>query len=123
MYQQLEVEICTFVRIYQKILDIYHHDESLSILVAEILRFPYLEKVLGLLKPWSTWIDSDTTGRIDKNMINKVLMLTSATEKENGGVYLHKNQFEKAEDYCQQALSNPRLYKEREERQVYYVEL
>jgi hypothetical protein len=85
------------------------------------LRLPYYEKMLDLLRPWSSKLDSNPTNRIDsvdKDQINIALYFLSTTECNIGTVLRIRNKFELSESYCQQALSHARLYEGTEEDKV-----
>jgi hypothetical protein len=78
-----KVEIEILIPIYDDLVNIYSTDESLSMLsMIDInnLRFPCLEKMLDLLSPWSSKLDSNLTSQIDsleKHQINFILHLLS----------------------------------------------
>jgi tetratricopeptide (TPR) repeat protein len=113
-----KVEIEIMIPIYGDLVDVYSTDESLSMIDSDNLRFPHLEKILDLLRPWSLKLDLNSTSQIDnpdKYQINIILHLLSSTEHDIGIILRQRNQFELAESFCQQALSHARLYKGKEE--------
>jgi hypothetical protein len=116
-----KVEIETLIPIYGDLVDVYSSDESLSIIDSGSLRFPYYEKMLDLLRPWSLKLDLNQTSQIDKldkYQINIILSLLSTTKRNFGMIYRQRNEFILAESYCQQALSHARLYEGTEEDKV-----
>jgi hypothetical protein len=50
------VEVGILVPIYNDFIVIYIQDESLSMMAFDNLTFPYMEKMLALLRPWSTYL-------------------------------------------------------------------
>jgi hypothetical protein len=112
------VEIEIMIPIYCNLVDVYSSDESLSMMDSCNFQFPYYKKMLDLLKPWSLKLDSNPTSRIDnldKYQMDFLLRLLSTTESNIGMIFRKRNEFELAESYCQQALSQARLYKGTEE--------
>jgi tetratricopeptide (TPR) repeat protein len=112
------VEIEMLIRIYRELVDVYLTDESLSVIDSYNFQFPCYEKILDLLRPWSSNLDSNSTSQIDnldKDQINHILYLLSTMERNIGMILTHRNEFELAESYCQQALSHARLSKCKEE--------
>jgi hypothetical protein len=59
------VEIEVLIPICRDFIIIYREDESLSRMVGDNLEFPYLERMLKLLRPWSAYLDSNRTSQID----------------------------------------------------------
>jgi tetratricopeptide (TPR) repeat protein len=115
------VEIEILIPIYSALVDVYSTDKSLSMKDSDNLRFPYVEKMLDLLRPWSLNLDSNSTSQIDKldkDQINRILYLLSTMEHDIGVICRQRNEFEFAESYCQQALSHARLYKGNEEDKI-----
>jgi hypothetical protein len=77
------VEIKFLIRIYSNLVDVCRTDISLGMIDRGSLRLRYYEKMLDLLRPWSSKLDSNPTRRIDsldKDQMNFVLYLLSATE-------------------------------------------
>jgi tetratricopeptide (TPR) repeat protein len=112
------VEIGLLVRIYSDLIVIYIEDESLSRMAFDNLTFPYMERMLELLRPWSAYIDSNRTSQVDsldEGQINTTLAHFSQTERNIGRLYKYRNEFNLAEDYCQRALTYARLYEGKEE--------
>jgi hypothetical protein len=114
----VELEICL---IYKNLQNVYSRDESLSMIDSNNLRFPCLEKMLDLLSPWSSKLDSNSISQMDsieKDRINFILHLLSATERTIGSILRQRNKFELSESYCQEALSHARLYEGTEEDKI-----
>jgi tetratricopeptide (TPR) repeat protein len=112
------VDMQILIPLYGALVNVYSSDESLSIIDSDSLKFPYYEKMLDLLKPWSSKFNSNSIGQIDsldKDQINFVLYLLSTTERNIAIILQLRNEFILAESYCQQALSHARLYEGTEE--------
>jgi tetratricopeptide (TPR) repeat protein len=111
-------EIEMLIPTYSQLISMYDMDESLSTIDIDNLCFPYLEKMLELLRPWSVNLDLDPTGRIDnldKGQIEHLLLSLSGTELQMAAIYTRRSLFDQAENHCQQALSHARLYEGKEE--------
>jgi hypothetical protein len=112
------VEIGILIPIYSNLVNVNSTDESLSMIDSDNLKLPYLEKMLGLLRPWSSKLDTNPTSQIDSldiDQINFILFFLSTTERSIGTVLKGRNKFVLAESYCQQALSHARLFEGTEE--------
>jgi tetratricopeptide (TPR) repeat protein len=112
------VEIKGLIPIYVDLISVYGEDESLSTMARDNLVFPYYEKMLELLRPWSTYLDSNRTIQIDsldEGQINHTLVCFTQIERNIGGIYKGRNEFKLAEDYCQRALTYARLFEGEEE--------
>jgi hypothetical protein len=115
------VEIEIVIPIYGDLVDVYRRDESLSMIDSYNFQFPYYEKMLDLLRPWSSKLDSNQISQIDnldKYQTNSLLDLLSQTERNIGITLRKRNEFELSESYCQQALSHARLYEGTEEKKT-----
>jgi hypothetical protein len=115
------VEIEILIPLYNNLLNVNSTDESLSMIDSNNLRLPYLEKMLGLLRPWSSNFDSNSTSQkdnLDKDQINIVLFSLSSTERNIGKILRYRYEFVLAESYCQQAISHARLFEGREEDKI-----
>jgi tetratricopeptide (TPR) repeat protein len=118
------VEIGILVPLYYNLVNRYGNDESLSLMVRDNLTFPYYEKILDILRPWSTYLDvssSSHIGSLDEDQINHTLFHFSLTEWNIARVYIRRNQFDLAENHCQQALIFAKLYEGKEEDKTYLV--
>jgi hypothetical protein len=112
------VEIDILICLYCNLVEVYSTVESLSMTDSDNILFPYYEKMLDLLRPWSLKLDSNQTSQIDnldKYQINVILYLLSSTEHDFGMIFRQRNEFELAGSYFQQALSHARLYEGKEE--------
>jgi tetratricopeptide (TPR) repeat protein len=112
------VEIGILIHLYLELTYIYRDDDTLSFVVRDTLNFPYYEKILELLEPWSAYLDLDCTGQIDSldnDQINLTVIAFSQAEHNIGSIHMHRNDFNLAENYCQRALSCARLYEGKEE--------
>jgi tetratricopeptide (TPR) repeat protein len=108
------LEISIIIPIYQS-LHRSVKEKSLSVMDFENMTFPYNEKILELLKPWSLCVDLDAAHRVDilnKDQINEILRLLSETERIMAIIHTNKSQFVIAENHFQRALSCARKYNE-----------
>jgi tetratricopeptide (TPR) repeat protein len=120
------VEIGILIPIYVDLISIYIDDISLSAIICDNLTFPYHEKILGLLRPWSAYLDVSSArhiGSLDKNQIHGTLMYFSQTERIMGAICIRRNQFDRAENHCQQALIFAKVYEGNEETGLLYEAL
>jgi tetratricopeptide (TPR) repeat protein len=105
--------------IYESLISVYdENDESLSIIVRDDLKFPYVEKMLNLLRPWSASINLNSSSLSDSltgDQINRYLQICSTTEWKIALIYTQRNQFGLADSHCRRALSHARLYEGEEE--------
>jgi tetratricopeptide (TPR) repeat protein len=112
------VEIGILVFLYYNLVARLGNDESLSAMDCDNLTFPYYEKILELLRPWSAYLDVSSAshvGSLDKDQINRTLFHFSQTEWNIARVYIRRSQFDRAENHCQQALIFAKLYEGKEE--------
>jgi hypothetical protein len=118
------VEIGILIPIYSNLVNVYSTDESLSMIDSDNFLFPYYEKMLDFLRPWSSELDSHSRNptrgidSLDKDQIIFILHLLSTTERNIGAILRRRNEFILAENYCQQALSHARLHEGREEDKI-----
>jgi hypothetical protein len=78
------VELVLLYSICRDILTAYVRDDSLSIIARDDLIFPYLEKQLDLLRPWSAFVDFNSTSlgeSLNGDQINRILTISSHTER------------------------------------------
>jgi ABC-type cobalt transport system substrate-binding protein len=107
------VEIEILYPIYFNLIYIHNEDESLSLIDRDNLTFPYYEKMLDILRPWSTYLDLNCASHIDsldKEQISGILLCLSQTERNMGKIYMRRNQLDLAENHCHCALSHARLF-------------
>jgi tetratricopeptide (TPR) repeat protein len=112
------VEIKGLIPIYNDTVVIHKEDESLSTMARDNLVFPYYEKMLELLRPWSAYLDSNRTSQIDsldEDQIQFTLVYFTQIERNMGAIYKRRNEFNLAEDHCQRALTYARLFVGEEE--------
>jgi hypothetical protein len=81
-------------------------------LVQDDLLFPYYKKKLDLLRPWSTYLDLNSTSLIH------LLSICTFTERNIAFIHLHRNRFNLAESHSQRALSSARQYEGVEEQKI-----
>jgi hypothetical protein len=116
-----DAEIGNLIPTYSELVDAYGRDESLSTIDRDNVLFPYLKKILELLRPWSVNLDLDSTGRIDnlnEGHIEYLLIKLIAMKFSIAFIHTERNQFDQAENHCQQALSHARLYEGEEEKKT-----
>jgi hypothetical protein len=76
------------------LIDVYRKNELLSMMASDNITFPYYQKVLELLRPWSVHLDVNCTGHIDsldKRQIDFTLVAFSHTECNIGIIHRHRN--------------------------------
>jgi tetratricopeptide (TPR) repeat protein len=115
------VEIKVLLPIHDRLNISYERNESLSTIDIDNISFPYLEKMLELLRPWSVNFDMDSTDRIDnldEFQIALLLYIFSEIERQIAMIHMRRNQLDQAENHCQQALSYARLYEGNEETKI-----
>jgi hypothetical protein len=67
-------------------------------MVCDNLTFPYLEKMLKLVRPWSAYLDMNNTSQIDsldEDQINTTLRYITQTEECMGRIYKRRNDWPK----------------------------
>jgi hypothetical protein len=90
-------------------------------MVIDNLTFPYQEKILEFLRPWSAYLDVSNTSHIDsleKDQINDTVLYFSRVERIIAGIYTRRSQFDRAENHRQQALIFAKLYEGKEEQKT-----
>lgn len=109
-----EVEIDYLADFYNSLTDLYQINGS-SAMVCDELSFISLEKMFDLLRPWSPYLNLNSiaaqTHLIGKDQINRLIELSSKTEREMARVYTNRNLFQQADSHCCRAISLARFYK------------
>eukprot|EP00596_Hydrurales_sp_CCMP1899_P002503 CAMPEP_0119044552 /NCGR_PEP_ID=MMETSP1177-20130426/32268_1 /TAXON_ID=2985 /ORGANISM="Ochromonas sp, Strain CCMP1899" /LENGTH=262 /DNA_ID=CAMNT_0007014789 /DNA_START=388 /DNA_END=1176 /DNA_ORIENTATION=- len=94
---------------YIHIVELYKSKaKELSEIEVDDLVFPYLEKSLKLLKPWSICLDLGSQNRIytiDEDQTNELLEVLSKVERYMSGSNMHRKQFDLGAMNCQRAIS------------------
>jgi hypothetical protein len=83
-------------RIYSRLANLYVRNESLGMICSCDLRFSLYENMLDLLRPWSTDLDSHSTGRINsmtKDQVNEISYQSSSIEIGIAIIYMHRSHF------------------------------
>eukprot|EP00596_Hydrurales_sp_CCMP1899_P004101 CAMPEP_0119037562 /NCGR_PEP_ID=MMETSP1177-20130426/5992_1 /TAXON_ID=2985 /ORGANISM="Ochromonas sp, Strain CCMP1899" /LENGTH=464 /DNA_ID=CAMNT_0006999011 /DNA_START=34 /DNA_END=1428 /DNA_ORIENTATION=+ len=104
------VEIDILYRICYSLVEIYDNDQSMSVLIQNNSMNPYVQKMIDLIKPWS----SDDTSRIERMstvQTNCILELSSRTDGKMASIHTARGEFSSAENLCKQALSSAKKYK------------
>jgi hypothetical protein len=99
--------------IIQRLSNHYMHDYSLSTIIRDDMRFPYLERSLSVLNPWVTNVDSDASNAIDslnEDQINISVEQLYFMEQNMAAIAMHRRQFGLAEGHCQRCLDYSRRY-------------
>jgi tetratricopeptide (TPR) repeat protein len=103
-----EVEIYYMLQIYQRLVDFFIINEMmLSMRDLDDFLFPYYEKMLEVLKPWSLCVDLNASNQVEslsRDQIDVILKQLSVTEQRLGECYRHRNEFDTSENYFQRAL-------------------
>jgi hypothetical protein len=93
-------------------ISIYDEDASSSRIDFDDLAFPHMVKILGLLKPWSVYFDSNSPSRIDnlsKAQNNEMSKTLRTTERQIYSMYSRRNQITLADSHCEKAVTYGRL--------------
>jgi tetratricopeptide (TPR) repeat protein len=109
------------IHIYKNLIDCYTEDESLGMVSSNDLKFPLYENILDLLRPWSAYFDSNSTGRIDsmtKDQMNEISYQSSSIEIRIAIIHMQRSQFNLVETHCQRGLSHARLYEGTEDKKT-----
>jgi tetratricopeptide (TPR) repeat protein len=112
------VEIEMIIPIYVDLISVHNEDKALSVMDRDNLIFPYYEKMLDILRPWSTYLDLNHASHISslgKEQISEILMYLSQTDRNVAVIYRRRNQYDLAEIHYQQALSYAKLFEGKEE--------
>jgi hypothetical protein len=91
----------------------YERDNSLSSIVRDDLRFPYLERSLSLLNPWVINLDLDASNEINshnEDQIHFSVKQLHCTEQNMAIIAINRRQFDLAEGHCQRCLAYARRY-------------
>lgn len=112
------VEIQILIPIYDDLIIAYQSDESLSKTVNEDLSFPCYEKILNLLRPWSTNLDLNSTSPVDdlgKGEVSHLLMVLSKMECRIARLHIRRASrqmlpFNLGEDHLKLSLSYARRF-------------
>jgi hypothetical protein len=117
-YHNWRAEINLLCTMYNNLANSYKHDAKLlGTMATDNLVFPYYEKMLELLRPWTAYLDLNCTNHIDgldEDQINYTLYIFSTTELYMDKISILRYEWNLAENYCQRALSFARLYGEEE---------
>jgi hypothetical protein len=107
------VDIGFVYRIIQILFNLYGRDTSLSTIVQDDLRFPYLERSLSLLNNWVINVDSDASKRIDclnEDQINSLVEQLFCMEQNMAVITINRRQFDLAKGHSQRCLAHSRRY-------------
>jgi hypothetical protein len=107
------VEIGTLNEIIRTLTNIYQGDKSLSTIVKNDMKFPYLQRSISLLDPWVINLDSDASNGIDilnEDQINLLVKELYYTEQNMAIIAIARGQFDLAEGHCQRCLAYSRRY-------------
>jgi len=118
------VEIDILIRIHGCLADAYSRDKSLGTISSSNLRLPLYEEMLDLLRPWSIYLDPNSTFRTDritKDQINEIFVLSVQVENNIALIYMEQCQFNLVETHCQRGLSYARLYEGTEDDKSTFV--
>jgi len=101
-------DIAIFHIINSRIAGIYTANDSISELIRDNKRYPFLIKSLCLLNPWLPHLDSDTRHRADSISNDQIIYLWHElyfTERRIAEVTINRDQFDVAEIHCQRCLT------------------
>jgi hypothetical protein len=112
------VEIKILIEMYMDLIDVLQNSKLLSMVAFDNLTFPCYQKMLMLLRPWSSYLDLNCTSHtdsLDKDQIDHIIYYFALVESNIGVIHQHRNEFLLAEDHLQRALSYARMYEGEEE--------
>jgi hypothetical protein len=108
-----EAEIKCLIALHVTLINCYAQDRSLTQLQQDNKMFPYVEKALKILSPWTSCLEQNITNsvdRLDKEQINKILYTWSFIEIRMATIYMHRVEFDLSEDHCQLSLFYAKLH-------------
>jgi tetratricopeptide (TPR) repeat protein len=111
------VELGTLLHLYLKLGTIHRQmndimDDYISTKNALETAIPYFRNALKLLEPWKAQIDVDETIRINdlnEDDIGHIYYQLSNVELNLSTLYISLEEYDKADDYCNLAISHARL--------------
>jgi tetratricopeptide (TPR) repeat protein len=106
------------IPILYRLVDVCQDNHLLSQLARDKFNLPLFEEIIALLRPWSTNSDPNfvrLTDEIDKGLANYTLPLLSRAEVSIALIQISRNEFDLAENHCQQALSYAKQFDGKEE--------
>jgi hypothetical protein len=116
-----EVDIVFLYELITTLVNLYTQDNSLSTNVKDDMSFLYLERLLSLLKPWVTNLDSDPsegTNILSNEQQDSLLKQLYYTEQRMAVMAQQRRQFDSAEGHCQRCLAYSRRYGLEEEEKI-----
>jgi tetratricopeptide (TPR) repeat protein len=109
-----DLDIFILHNINERIANFYGQSKSLSTMIRDEMRLPYLERSLSLLNPYLIHLDSDVfNNRIngfDNNHIDALLRGLIFTEGNMASLTMARRQYDIAEGHCQRYLAYSRRY-------------
>jgi hypothetical protein len=137
------VEINLLVPIYKRLIEALNEDNKGSELIQINSVFPHVIKLLEILQPWSTVLDSDPTtlkenlnlssgqqrvisGSVTaQDQIAMILRCLSTTESQLGNIYQCRYQYKLAEDHCERSIAYAKRYviEDKQKTQLLYSSL
>eukprot|EP00596_Hydrurales_sp_CCMP1899_P006824 CAMPEP_0119035792 /NCGR_PEP_ID=MMETSP1177-20130426/3018_1 /TAXON_ID=2985 /ORGANISM="Ochromonas sp, Strain CCMP1899" /LENGTH=395 /DNA_ID=CAMNT_0006994563 /DNA_START=262 /DNA_END=1449 /DNA_ORIENTATION=+ len=104
------VEIDVIILIYLDLINLYVDDQGLGLFNRANLNFPYFQKMLRILRPWTACLDS-----LDRKQKSIIVTLSSHAERRVGSIYVNRNEFHLGEIHCQRAITYARQHEGEEE--------
>jgi hypothetical protein len=109
-----EAEVMILINIHGRSDTSYVHDNSMSMISRNEMRFPNLKRSLNLLDPWLIQLDLDASNRTDNyndHRVNFILESLSSVGCSMANVTMGaRNQLDIAEGHCQRCLAHSRRY-------------
>jgi hypothetical protein len=116
-----DVDIEILIVLYYDFIRSSENDKSVSLIVKDKTILPYYEKMLSILRPWSAYLDLNSTSRVvklHKDQIDDIVFVFSNAHVAIASIHAQVSEFDLAEYHCQQALKYSELYDGEEEKKV-----
>jgi hypothetical protein len=116
-----DVDIEILIVLYYDFIRSSENDKSVSLIVKDKKILPYYEKMLSILRPWSAYLDLNSTSRVvklHKDQIDDIVFVFSNAHVAIASIHAQVSEFDLAEHHCQQALKYSKLYDGEEEKKV-----
>jgi hypothetical protein len=82
----------------------------MSVLIQNNNMVPYVQKMIELIKPWSS-DDASPIERLSMVQTNYILQLSSRTDGKMASIHTARGEFSLAENLCKRALSSANKYR------------
>jgi hypothetical protein len=93
------VEVDFAIPIYFDLVNLSLECQVLGLLICANLTFPYFQKMLRILKPWSACLDT-----LDRKQKSIIVTYSSRIERQVGSIHVNRNEFQLGDIHCQRAM-------------------